>query len=131
MAATNIPEGNNSNNLNHRGYDIQFLHASYSCPRLKLYGYSSERAIIRAINRKLPKLPKPSVPHCDSCQMLSINGVNCHEIGCPNSKKTWVPGRGWVRFLECRECGCDVEEGECCDCINPTEDPELATWEVL
>ncbi|MFN0317542.1 MAG: hypothetical protein ACKVQA_21160 [Burkholderiales bacterium] len=24
---------------------------------------------------------------CDQCQMLSINGVPCHEIGCPNAKK--------------------------------------------
>jgi hypothetical protein len=48
--------------------------------------------------------------------MLSINGVACHETGCPNQKKLWMGGRGWVRFLECFECGCEVEEGERCDC---------------
>ena len=26
---------------------------------------------------------------CDSCEMCSINGVACHETGCPNSRKTW------------------------------------------
>jgi hypothetical protein len=53
---------------------------------------------------------------CDQCEMLSINGTPCHEIGCPNAKKTWVPDRGWVRFVECSVCGCDVELGESCDC---------------
>jgi hypothetical protein len=34
---------------------------------------------------------------CNQCQMLSINGVPCHETGCPNSKKTWNPDLGdWV-----------------------------------
>jgi len=56
------------------------------------------------------------VPKCDQCQMANINGVNCHETGCMNSKKTWVADQGWVLFLKCRECGCDVEEGaECCE----------------
>lgn len=31
---------------------------------------------------------------CDSCQMIAINGVPCHEIGCPNG-----------RSAACRECG--------------------------
>ena len=54
---------------------------------------------------------------CDQCEMLSINGVPCHETGCPNSKKTWVEDRQeWVRFLPCSICGCDVEVGEQCDC---------------
>jgi hypothetical protein len=51
--------------------------------------------------------------NCDQCQMLSINGVPCHETGCPNSRKTWVPDRGeWVRFVECVVCGCDSPEDE-------------------
>jgi hypothetical protein len=45
-----------------------------------------------------------------------INGVFCHETGCPNSKKTWVEERqDWVRFFECRECGSDVEQGDTCN----------------
>jgi hypothetical protein len=62
---------------------------------------------------------------CNQCQMLAINGVNCHETGCPNSRKTWVPDReAWVRFIECRECGAEVEEGESCDCQTPIEETE-------
>jgi type VI protein secretion system component VasF len=31
--------------------------------------------------------------------MLSINGMACHEAGCPNSGKKWMPERGeWVRL---------------------------------
>ena len=54
--------------------------------------------------------------HCDQCEMLSINGVPCHETGCPNERKTWVVGRGWVRYVACHICDCDVELGEACDC---------------
>ncbi len=62
---------------------------------------------------------------CDSCQMLSINGVPCHETGCPNSRKTWIEDRSeWVLFVECRECGCDVEQGETCSCFEPIEESE-------
>jgi hypothetical protein len=25
---------------------------------------------------------------CNSCEVLNINGVNCHETGCPESYKT-------------------------------------------
>lgn len=46
-----------------------------------------------------------------------INGVFCHETGCPNSRKTYEDG-AWVRYYECFECGCDVREGESCDCID-------------
>lgn len=54
---------------------------------------------------------------CNQCEALMINGVFCHETGCPNSRKQWIPDREeWVRFVECRECGCEVELGECCDC---------------
>ncbi len=59
---------------------------------------------------------------CDSCQLLSINGVICHETGCRNARKTWLPDEGeWVRFLECPECGRHVREGEGCDCQEETE----------
>jgi hypothetical protein len=59
---------------------------------------------------------------CDQCQMLSINGVACHETGCPNSRKTWIAERGsWVSFVDCFECGYPVEVGESCDCQQPME----------
>lgn len=37
------------------GYVCQLLGASYSCPALKLFGYSSERALSNAMKRKATK----------------------------------------------------------------------------
>lgn len=55
--------------------------------------------------------------HCDQCAAAWINRVFCHEHGCPNERKTWVPEREqWVCFVECRECGAEIEAGETCDC---------------
>ena len=52
---------------------------------------------------------------CDQCAPLAINGVFCHEAGCPNHGKRWnAVDAEWVRYVECRECGCDVREGEVC-----------------
>jgi len=28
--------------------------------------------------------------HCDQCEALAINGVPCHEQGCPHKSKPWV-----------------------------------------
>ena len=53
---------------------------------------------------------------CDSCEVANINGVRCHEIGCPDA---W---RDEVR--ECKECGVefrpDFREQTLCDgeCYN-------------
>jgi hypothetical protein len=39
---------------------------------------------------------KPTLK-CTQCQMLSINGVSCHERGCPNSNKVWsIEENDWV-----------------------------------
>jgi hypothetical protein len=66
--------------------------------------------------------------NCDQCEMLSINGHSCHETGCQNSRKTWVPERQeWVHFVECRECGCDVEVGTVCECDEPLEVEDIDT----
>ena len=50
---------------------------------------------------------------CDQCELLMINGVRCHETGCPLAWQDEV--------RECRECGCDFEPEErrqvvCSDC---------------
>lgn len=50
---------------------------------------------------------------CDQCALAGINGVACHETGCPNSGKTWN-GEQWIKVLKCRECGSEVEAGEVC-----------------
>lgn len=34
---------------------------------------------------------------CNSCEMLNINGVPCHEIGCPDAWKDYN--------RECKWCG--------------------------
>lgn len=65
---------------------------------------------------------------CNQCEMVSINGVACHETGCPNARKRYIAEReAWIRFIECRECGCEVEEGETCDCQEPVRDGEPGT----
>jgi hypothetical protein len=53
---------------------------------------------------------------CQSCATLTINGLPCHETGCPDA---W---RDQTR--ECFECGCDFEpesrhERLCPGCANP------------
>jgi hypothetical protein len=61
---------------------------------------------------------------CNQCAALMINGVFCHETGCPNSRKRFVDGE-WILFLECFECGSEVREGESCDCMTPSESESL------
>ena len=44
--------------------------------------------------------------YCEQCQALSINGVACHETGCPNARheckgcNTLIP----MRQKYCEEC---------------------------
>jgi hypothetical protein len=42
--------------------------------------------------------------NCNQCQMLSINGVVCHETGCPNMGKKFIDGQ-WLTVYHCTECG--------------------------
>jgi hypothetical protein len=41
---------------------------------------------------------------CQSCQALRINGVLCHEIGCPDAWKDYS--------RECKNCGCNFRPEE-------------------
>jgi len=45
-----------------------------------------------------------------------INGVACHESGCPNKHARWdMDGVMWVRQIVCDTCGYDCDVGtECC-----------------
>lgn len=50
---------------------------------------------------------------CESCQVARINGVLCHEHGCPDAWRT--------ERRECRWCGSAFApeqrwERECCEC---------------
>lgn len=58
---------------------------------------------------------------CHSCQAAAINGIPCHETGCPDA---W---RDYDR--DCRECGCPFrpetsDRAVCDDCIANAEAPE-------
>jgi hypothetical protein len=53
-----------------------------------------------------------------------INGVFCHETGCPNTNSRYdEDSETWVKQRECFECGCTVDaDDECCNA--PFEDDE-------
>jgi hypothetical protein len=57
---------------------------------------------------------------CDSCEMLSINGIPCHEIGCPNMSARWDDdNQCWIKQRECFECGFTVDtDDQCCNEVN-------------
>lgn len=38
---------------------------------------------------------------CDSCEVANINGVRCHETGCPDAWKD--------ELRDCKECGSEFE----------------------
>jgi hypothetical protein len=48
--------------------------------------------------------------------MLSINGVPCHETGCPNAASRWdADAQLWVKQRTCDVCGYDCDaDTECC-----------------
>lgn len=53
--------------------------------------------------------------HCDQCEVLMINGVFCHETGCPNSGSRWR-GDTWVSQRNCFVCGCTADDDDpCCE----------------
>jgi len=42
--------------------------------------------------------------HCDSCEILAINNIACHEHGCPDAWK--------YSTVECNWCGVSFEPEE-------------------
>jgi hypothetical protein len=59
---------------------------------------------------------------CDQCQMLSINGIACHETGCPNMGARWEhESQLWIKQRKCFDCGCTVDADDPC-CSAPCED---------
>ena len=63
------------------------------------------------------KVKDPAIPHCDQCEAAMINGVFCHETGCPNEKSRWDSDeQTWIPTRVCFECGCLVDAAdECCN----------------
>lgn len=53
---------------------------------------------------------------CDNCQLVSINGMPCHETGCRDSWINPTTGKGYER--NCKNCGCAFtpESRECRFC---------------
>jgi hypothetical protein len=62
---------------------------------------------------------------CPSCEVLMINGVRCHERGCPDAWKE--------RTRECHECGTKFtpEYREQTFCSDECSNPEGYTCEEL
>jgi hypothetical protein len=53
---------------------------------------------------------------CNGCNPARINGVLCHETGCPDAWRD--------RARDCFQCGCDFLpesrfQSVCSDCANP------------
>lgn len=84
---------------------------------------SDARIAIRAWIGDLRAL-EPAGMHCDQCELVSINGVACHERGCvhagnPNNRNS-LPSRWdtetleWVRQYKCSDCEDAHDDGEGC-----------------
>jgi nitrite reductase/ring-hydroxylating ferredoxin subunit len=55
---------------------------------------------------------------CNQCEVAMINGVFCHETGCPNTGKRYdAETETWKRLVECPICGYDYDpdNGPCCE----------------
>jgi hypothetical protein len=58
---------------------------------------------------------------CDQCSMMSINGLACHEQGCPNDRARWdAEEERWVKQRKCGVCGYRVDEDDAC-CLAEAE----------
>lgn len=59
---------------------------------------------------------------CNECQLVSINGLPCHEHGCPNANARYDREQGeWIRQRKCFDCGCTVDHDDPC-CSAPCDE---------
>ena len=60
---------------------------------------------------------------CDQCEALMINGVFCHETGCPNVNARYDADSGeWIKQRKCFECGGTVDaDAECCNGLDESD----------
>lgn len=58
-----------------------------------------------------------SIPKCNQCDSVTINGLYCHELGCPNARKRYdTDSESWVNVATCPECGNEYDpEESCCE----------------
>lgn len=67
--------------------------------------------------------PNPAHISCDSCQALMIQGIFCHETGCPNVNARYdVESGEWVKQRKCFECGCTVDVDDSCCAAGPEDE---------
>lgn len=60
---------------------------------------------------------------CNQCVATMINGVLCHETGCPNANSRYdKENEMWIPQYECYWCADKVDEGEVCSCLCPEEE---------
>lgn len=85
-------------------------------------------------------MTKINPPKCNQCDSAVINGVYCHESGCPNQDKKYNhESESWESVYECSECGCEHNSaesaGECCqdgiDSIELEEEEEIPLYDVF
>jgi hypothetical protein len=90
------------------------------CPACRTLGNAGTPVIVAQ-----PRAKDEPRMSCDQCNMLSINGVACHETGCPNTKSRWDEESGeWIRQRKCFDCGCTADAEDPC-CSEPTEDEPM------
>ncbi len=70
-----------------------------------------------------------NIPKCNQCDSFSVNGIYCHESGCPNEDKKYNHDtESWESVYTCFECGCEYDNpesaGECCGFIQEEEEEE-------
>jgi len=59
---------------------------------------------------------------CDQCEAAMINGIFCHETGCPNTHARYDDGE-WIKTRLCDECGYRVDADDPC-CSGPYDEEE-------
>lgn len=52
---------------------------------------------------------------CDQCEALMIQGVFCHETGCPNQGSRFDAGQEiWIKQVTCNVCGYEYDHDVAC-----------------
>ena len=73
------------------------------------------REYIGTLERSEDEDDTPARIRCDQCEALMIQGIFCHEPGCPNSSARYDAESGeWIRQRKCFDCGCTVDIDEPC-----------------
>jgi hypothetical protein len=110
---------------NIKGYGARLSAPGYlDCTEWTVFDTREEAE--KYLDENYPKDEEDDTPQmsCDQCQMLSINGVPCHETGCPNMNSRWDADSGeWIKQRKGFECGCTVDADDPC-CSEPFEDEE-------